>query len=154
MANAFEVETSYSLRSMDKTWFIKIPDSPFGTYQSRPFDFIFVSRGKTVCIECKQTRTSTSFPLQNIRAHQVAELAEVEYLGCSSYLLVNVRATKGSPRVNELYALTPEQVIYWFYMQSDRASIPTEWMRENCINISRIKIDKRYGWDLSILIKP
>lgn len=152
MANVLEVEVSASLSEMRDTWFIKIPDSPFGTYTSRPFDFICISKGIAVGIECKQCRSRTSFPLANIQPHQIVEVSQVEFLGGRSCFLINMRATKGSPRSNKLFALTPDQIIHWYYIQSDRSSIPVEWMIENCIELDRIKIDDaKYGWDMQSL---
>ena len=154
MANALEQEISTSLSIMKDTWYMKIPDSGSNRYVSRPFDHIAIIDGSIIAIECKQTRISTSFPLSNIRSHQIVSMAMAESSGAKSYLLINIRDTKSSPRVNELYALNVDQVIHWYYQQSDRASIPVSWLEGHAVKLERLKVKQgKYGWRLRSLVQ-
>lgn len=159
LGNALETEVSSSLSAMCGIWYTKIPDIPrftgdtFRASIPRPFDYITVSQEGVVAIECKQSRNATNFPLSNIRPQQITEMAHLCSLGLSAYFLINVRLTKQTPRSNRTFAITPEQIIEWYYQQSKRASIPVPHIEQEYIEVPRIKIPntQKYGWDLRIL---
>jgi len=159
MATIMEAEVSASLKALEGVWYLKVSDIPryggdtFRANIPRPFDYIVLNEGTFMGIECKQSQNPTSLPLGNISEHQVEALSEIEKCGGVGYLLVNVRLTKSSPRSNKMFALTAEQVDYWWNGQDERKSIPVPWMVENCPEVKRVKLPNsdNYGWDLRIL---
>jgi len=158
MSTPMETEVSSSLSALRGVWYLKIPDVPrfsgntFRANIPRPFDYIALCAAGIVAFECKQTKNRTRFDLSNISSHQIENMARIESLGGYSYLLINIRATTESPRVNRMFALSPSQIIYWYYEQADRASITYKWLEDNTISIPRIKLPSgKYGWDLRIL---
>lgn len=154
-----ESEVSASLKALENVWYLKVPDIPrFGgdTFRAnipRPFDHIVLRNGTFIGIECKQSKNATSLPFGSISDHQVDALLEIEKCGGVGYLLVNVRLTKSSPRSNKMFALTVEELDYWYNEQDERKSIEVPWMAENCIEVNRVKLpnSNKYGWDLTIL---
>jgi hypothetical protein len=159
VSTIMESEVSLSLKALEDVWYTKIPDIPrFGgdTFRAnipRPFDYVALCNGTFIGIECKQSQNPSSLPLGNISEHQVNALNEVEKCGGVGYMLVNVRLTKSSRRVNKMFAITPEWVDYWYSGKGGRKSIPVSWMEENCIEVKRVKLPDcgKYGWDLRIL---
>lgn len=141
-----EREVSLSLNEYDNVWSLKIPDSPHNRSIARPFDFLVIVEGKPIAIECKQTSSLTSFPLDNIRPHQVQSLLFFEKTGGTSYLFVNFRTKGKSSRV---FAVSMQQLVQWYFFES-RKSIPFTFFNEETIELPRKKFEKGvYGWDFS-----
>jgi recombination protein U len=142
---------------------MKVPDVPRFSGSTmranipRPFDYLSLYKSVPVAVECKQTRTRTRFDLSNMRPQQYEQLGQFAAMGGVSYVLVNFRNTKSSPRRNVCYCLDVEDLLRWAFLETDweaeagklRKSIPYEWFEQNCIELPRAKIDEgRYGWDL------
>ena len=53
-----------------------------------PADFICVIGGRTVWVECKSTRNLTSFPLRNIKDHQIETGLEIDAAGGIFYFAI------------------------------------------------------------------
>lgn len=158
MPTAMESEVSATLSALRDCMYLKVPDVPRYSGSTmranipRPFDYIAFCPSSVVGIECKQSRNRTSFPLSNIHAHQIEALCRMEALSHYSYMLINVRLTKNSPRSNEMFALTGGEIAYWYYIQTDRKSIPVDALRSIAVPVPRIKLPSgRYGWDLRVL---
>ena len=82
------------------------------------------------------------------------------YVRCGySYLLVNFRFTQKSPRkdlpkgLNRCFAVRIGEFLEGEAQVSPRKSLPYEWFVENGIELSRMKVEKGYGWDLSPLFE-
>ena len=53
-----------------------------------PADFICVIDGRTVWVECKSTRNLTSFPMRNIKDHQIETAFEIDAAGGKFYFAI------------------------------------------------------------------
>lgn len=59
--------------------------------KDNPYDGFIVSDGKHIPLELKSQEVFGSFPLSNIRDHQLTGLQEMVDLGCLTYILINQR---------------------------------------------------------------
>lgn len=83
-----------------------------GIYKRRYIDF-----------EAKETKSTTSFPLNNIHKHQIDHLSKIYNHGGIGFIIV--RFTK----LNRTYLLFIEDLLY-FIDNNKRASIPTSYFEE------------------------
>jgi len=93
--------------------------------KSAPTDYIgsIGPNGKAIAFDAKETKNATSFPLQNIHAHQLNFLTYFGYTGGISFFLIWFRES------NEAYK-TPVTFINDFIKNNKRKSIPKEEFKE------------------------
>ncbi|MBY0077928.1 Holliday junction resolvase RecU [Priestia aryabhattai] len=91
-------------------------------------DFFGISNGRALAFEAKTTKNRTSFPLQNIKAHQMETLKKWRDQGAHSFFLIQFE------KHFEVYLLTIDQASQWWThsLAGGRKSIPYEWFRVNC----------------------
>jgi len=88
-------------------------------------DFEVCPRGRAVYLELKSTKDPHKLPFNNLKDHQVKEMAEAEASnGVRAFFLLNFRA------LAETYAV-PAGAIALYYNNAPRASFPIEWVRQN-----------------------
>jgi penicillin-binding protein-related factor A (putative recombinase) len=96
----FEYEMSMSLRKFSEThmgaWWIRYPDyqdfAKTGYRAPRaPADFISLYRGTFYAIECKSTRSPTSFAMRYFKPHQKESLLAIKEAGGEAYVAINQR---------------------------------------------------------------
>ena len=88
-------------------------------------DYNGVYRGKYIDFEAKETKSLTSFPLNNIHAHQVEHLKQIVSHGGIGFLIVYFK------KHDEVFLL-PYEVLegYWEKRNTERKSIPYEVFKE------------------------
>lgn len=92
-------------------------------------DFVGDYRGRHVAFDAKSCRLKTSFPLKNLKDHQVEQVAEAHGRGALSFFLVEFLDLPGGPRY---FALTwPLLEPYWVG-RLRVASIPLGYFVERC----------------------
>lgn len=105
-----------------------------GFKKSKGFvDFFGVCHGRTLAFEAKNTTSRTSFPLRNIKPHQVEILRKWKDQGAISFFLINFE------KRYEVYLISIEQVLKWWNdsLKGGRKSIPYEWFKMNCPLVRR-----------------
>ena len=90
-----------------------------GVYKSRYIDF-----------EAKNTKNKTSFPLNNITAHQIEHLKKVLLHGGIAFFIINFES------LQKVYLLDASYVID-FYEHGERKSIPLDCFITNGIEIEQ-----------------
>ena len=86
-------------------------------------DYNGIYKGKYIDFEAKETKSLTSFPLNNIHNHQVTHLEKIYNHGGIGFIIV--RFTK----LNKTYLLFIEDLLY-FIENNKRASIPISYFDE------------------------
>ena len=86
-------------------------------------DYNGIYKGKYIDFEAKETKSLTSFPLNNIHKHQILHLKRIKEHGGIGFIIV--RFTK----LNKTYLLFIEDLLN-FTQSNDRASIPTSYFEE------------------------
>lgn len=113
--NVVKIDYSKGAR-ITNAYFEKQSTTDFnGVYKHRYFDF-----------EVKSTRQKTSFPLNNICAHQITHLENVIRHGGIAFFIVEFST------LQEYYVLSAKYVIE-FYRHGDRKSIPYATFKEKGI---------------------
>ena len=79
-------------------------------------DYNGIYKGMYIDFEAKETKNKTSFPLNNIHAHQVEHLAKIIEHGGIGFVIVNFKM------LNEIYILDGK--IVKKYMDGETSSIP------------------------------
>ena len=87
-------------------------------------DYNGIYKGKYIDFEAKETKSLTSFPLNNIHLHQIEHLKKINLHGGIGFIIV--RFTK----LNKTYLLFIESLIN-FLNESDRSSIPISYFEDN-----------------------
>lgn len=89
-------------------------------------DYNGIYKGQHIDFEAKETSNKTSFPLQNIHAHQVEHLIKIEEHGGVSFLLVRFTA------FNELYLLESSKLKEYYERSfTGRKSIKYDEFKEH-----------------------
>ena len=104
-------------------------------------DYNGIYKGNYIDFEAKETKSSTSFPLNNIHKHQIEHLKQIHIHGGIGFIIV--RFTK----LNKTYLLFIEDLIE-FINNNERASIPICYFEDKahiikeglCPRIDYIKI--------------
>ena len=92
-------------------------------------DFVGDYKGRHVAFDAKSCRLKTSFPLKNLKPHQVEQVAEAHSRGALSFFLVEFLDLPGGPRY---FALTwPVLEPYWVG-RLRVASVPLEVFTREC----------------------
>ena len=86
-------------------------------------DYNGIYKGKYIDFEAKETKCSTSFPLNNIHKHQIEHLKKIHKHNGIGFIIV--RFTK----LNKTYLLYIEDLIY-FLDNNNRVSIPISYFDE------------------------
>lgn len=87
-------------------------------------DYNGIYNGKYIDFEAKETKSKTSFSLNNIHAHQIKHLINVYLKGGISFLLVRFTT------INETYFLETK-ILSKYIDSTNRKSIPIEFFKEN-----------------------
>lgn len=163
----FETEVKHTLQIYEKTkQLIWSKNEALGGRFHRqprllPDFFIFNHIGKFILLEAKVTEKKTSFPFQNIKAHQINCMKKVaRWPNGLSYFLINFRNKKRNE--NEMYAV-PIQVFLKYRKDTGRNTMEKEWVRktDQVVKIERKRYDsetsggnaKRVeGWNLEALL--
>ena len=90
-----------------------------GVYKSRYIDF-----------EAKNTKSKTSFPINNITKHQIEHLKRVLYHGGIAFFIIQFEA------LDKVYLLDAKYVID-FYEHGERKSIPLSCFQDNGVEIEK-----------------
>ena len=86
-------------------------------------DYNGIYKGKYIDFEAKETKNSTSFPLNNIHKHQINHLSQIYKHGGIGFIIV--RFTK----LNKTYLLFTQDLLY-FIDNNKSASIPISYFDE------------------------
>ena len=96
MANKFEGEIALSAKTLG-LFYHKLA-VPYGSWNRKtiflhynPFDSFILNEGKFIAMEMKSSSSHSSFPISNVKVHQVKGLQEVEDNGGWGYLVINQR---------------------------------------------------------------
>lgn len=92
-----------------------------------PSDYICINDGETMWVECKNTVNKTSFPLGNIKAHQLEFAAKIEESGGRYYFAIRHQI----PRASECFLITLNDIIRLKTANDGRKSIRWEQLRED-----------------------
>ena len=109
-------------------------------------DYNGIYKGKYIDFEAKETRSSTSFNLNNIHPHQIKHLSNVYNLGGIAFVIVRFTI------LNETYLLKAEDLLSYI-ANSKRKSIPLAYFKEKAYILSdnyRPRIDYLQVVDLLI----
>ena len=85
-------------------------------------DYNGIYKGKYVDFEAKETKSKTSFSLDNIHEHQIKHLIDVKRHGAISFLIVRFTV------LDETYLLSTEKLEY-FIKNNKRRSIPLSFFK-------------------------
>ena len=86
-------------------------------------DYNGVYKGKYIDFEAKETKSTTSFPLNNIHKHQIEHLSSIYNHGGIGFIIVRFN------KLNKTYLLFIEDLLY-FLENNKRASIPISYFEE------------------------
>ncbi len=143
------------LREKEGIYFIKYPDSVRKYYKS-PYDFLILTEACNYALEAKKTKRK-SLPFKNITEHQLESLISFskKLKKNKSFVFVNFRNGKrrADEKINEAYLIDIDKFME-VRNALQRKSLPIQWCRENAVQLKRKRFKKRYGWDLSSLLKP
>lgn len=109
-------------------------------------DYNGIYKGKYIDFEAKETRSSTSFNLNNIHPHQIKHLSNVYNHGGIAFVIVRFTI------LNETYLLKAEDLLSYI-ANSKRKSIPLAYFKEKAYILSdnyRPRIDYLQVVDLLI----
>lgn len=156
--NITETEMKNSLKHLmekSKIYFMKYPDSVREFYRS-PYDFLVLAEKCNYAIEVKKIKTK-SFPFKNITEHQIESLLTFSKLlkRNRSFVLINYRngKKKANEKINKAYLIDIVDFIN-IKESTEKKSLPMEWCENNAVPLKRMRFEKGYGWDLSLLLEP
>ena len=86
-------------------------------------DYNGVYKGKYIDFEAKETKSSTSFPLNNIHKHQIDHLSKIYNHGGIGFIIIRFI------KLNKTYLLFIEDLLY-FLENEKRASIPLSYFEK------------------------
>jgi len=161
MTNYFESEFARSLRlyegdKADFMWF-RVPDTTMLRYAAGanniiagavPCDFIAFYGGRCLLLECKSSRSPSSYCLDYIRDHQLKDLLKAQRCGMTSWFIFNRRNRK---RGNDAWAMKPEIVKDWFDL--GMKSVKWEQMMDQGTKIERTWIGGKPYWMLRPILE-
>lgn len=114
----WKVKRGYNSRTKKQEIYSAFPDKS-------TVDFGGTAQGKAVWFDAKRTENKKSFPLANVKAHQIDYLVKVYNQGGKAFLLVY------SAERDKTWLLWIYQLID-FMNDEQRKSIPFEWFDLNC----------------------
>ena len=101
-------------------------------------DYNGIYKGKYIDFEAKETKSKTSFSLDNIHEHQIKHLIDVKRHGAISFLIVRFTV------LDETYLLSTEKLEY-FIKNNKRRSIPLSFFK-SYVTIIKIKYSPRIDY--------
>jgi len=101
-----------------------------------PADFICVIDGRTVWVECKSTRNMTSFPLRNIKDHQITTGLEIDAAGGVFYFAIR----RDEPYKSRMWLVSIDKFIK-IRQEMDKKAKSIKWFyfERHAIECKRIK---------------
>ena len=129
MAAVFKVPTPTKVLYKNMNGY-RVPVKAF--YDSKSWlDYVGVIDGKGVTFDAKETKNKTSFPLSNIKPHQVYAMKIWNKCGGISFLLVHFRT------LDEYYLMPSESIIHSFEesLKGGRKSIPYKHFQKEAVRI-------------------
>lgn len=109
--------TPINVVKVDYTKGARITDAYFEKQSTTDYNGVY--KGKYIDFEAKNTKSKTSFPLNNIEQHQIDHLKRVINHGGIAFFIIQFQL------LNEVYLLDAKYVID-FWENGDRKSIPYE----------------------------
>ena len=91
-------------------------------------DYYGIYKGKYIEFDCKETNSSTSFPIKNLANHQLNQLKTIDKLGGIAFLIIEFIY------YSEYYILTYSDIKNCLENSSSK-SIKIDYFRKNCIKI-------------------
>ncbi len=88
-----------------------------------------IYRGRYIDFEAKECHSKTSFPFSSIHKHQIKHLENVLRHGAIAFLIIRMTS------YDETWLLPAEKFLE-YYADTDRKSLPYEWIKENSCRIS------------------
>ena len=129
MAAVFKVPTPTKVLYKNCNGY-RVPIKAF--YDSKSWlDYVGVVDGKAVTFDAKETKSKTSFPLSNIKPHQVYAMKCWNQCGGVSFMVIHFKT-------QDEYYLTPsESIIHSFEesLKGGRKSIPHKQFKTDAIRI-------------------
>ena len=95
-------------------------------------DYGGTAKGRSIWYDAKSTQNKTSFPLANLKRHQVNFLNQVERAGGIAFWLIY------SEQQEKAWILYQSQ-LRLFQQQHKRKSIPFEWLNVHCSTVKATK---------------
>lgn len=92
-------------------------------------DFVGISHGRGIAFDAKSTTNKTSFPMKNIKPHQVEYLKQFQDQGGIAFMIIDFS------KLSEMYFVPIDQLAIWWddMIENDgRKSIPYDWFKFNC----------------------
>lgn len=152
MANALENEIRMSFQALG--WFyLRIPVASTESQRflkQAPFDFMAVTEGVPVAIECKMIKDTPSaglpsFPIDRLPPHQIEALEKFSKNGGKAFIVISVRKKRGGLT----WAISIED---WLELTRDldRKSIPGHYLttKSEFIELDRVNYNSIRMWDL------
>jgi len=95
-------------------------------------DFVGISQGNSIAFDAKSTDNKTSFPLKNIKHHQVKYLEIHQEQGGISFMIVDF------DKLRKVFLLTYDQLKIWWVdsFRKGRKSIPYSFFNNECKQIA------------------
>ncbi len=90
--------------------------------QTSTLDYNGIYKGKYIEFDAKECKSTTSFPLSNIKKHQINHIANIIRHGGITFLIIFMN--------NEFYLLEGKIILEYIY-NNDRKSIPFKFIEEN-----------------------
>lgn len=87
-------------------------------------DYNGIYKGKYIDFEAKETKNSTSFPINNIHKHQIEHLKKISNHGGIGFIIVRF------VKLNKTYLLYIDKLIS-FIENNKRSSIPIKYFNDN-----------------------
>lgn len=120
--------TPINIVKVDYSKGARITDAYFEKQSTTDYNGVY--KGKYIDFEAKNTKSKTSFPLNNIEKHQITHLKRVIEQGGIAFFIIQFQTR------NEVYLLDASFVID-FWEHGERKSIPYETFVENGILIEQ-----------------
>ena len=98
-----------------------ITEAHFNTPSTTDYNGVY--KGRYIDFEAKETKNKTSFPLNNIHAHQIEHIRKITKLGGIGFIIVRFTT------LDETYYLSSDKLLS-FIDNKNRKSIPLEYFRE------------------------
>jgi recombination protein U len=113
-----------------------------GVYETKStVDFEGICHGRSIAFEAKSTNNRTSFPLKNIKDHQMKYLKDHQDQGGISFFLIEFSKT------GEIYFCNYDDIrSFWdeAYLADGKKSIPKKWFE---LNADLVKPSRWVGLD-------
>lgn len=120
--------TPINIVKVDYSKGARITDAYFEKQSTTDYNGVY--KGRYVDFEAKNTKSKTSFPLNNIEPHQISHLKKVIAQGGIAFFIIQFQL------LNEVYLLDASYVIN-FYEHGERKSIPYEEIKKSGILIEQ-----------------